>query len=62
MKKEQTYESAYAELKEIIHDLEDEAISVDTLSKKVKRASELIRYCREKLILTEEEVREVLDD
>ena len=55
--KKQTYESAYAELKKIISDLEDESISVDALSEKVKRAKELIQYCRDKLILTEKEVQ-----
>ncbi len=61
MKKEQTYESAYAELSKVISDLEDETISVDSLSEKVKRAKELIQYCRDKLILTEKEVQKVLD-
>ena len=59
--KKQTYESAYAELTKIISDLEDESISVDALSEKVKRAKELIQYCRDKLVLTEGEVNKVLD-
>jgi len=62
MKKEQTYEKAYAELKEIIRELEDETISVDRLSEKVKRARELLQYCREKLVMTEEEVKKVLGE
>ncbi|MBC8436051.1 MAG: exodeoxyribonuclease VII small subunit [Bacteroidetes bacterium] len=61
MKKEQTYESAYAELKKVVSDLEDETISVDTLSEKVKRAKVLIRFCREKLVRIEDEVEKELD-
>ena len=62
MKKEETYDSALAELTAIILELEDETISVDKLSAKVKRARELIRCCREKLLKTEEEVQGLLDD
>ena len=61
MKKEQTYESAYAELKEIIRELEDETISMDALLKKMKRAKELLRFCREKLVRIEDEVEKELD-
>ena len=61
MKKEQTYESAYTELKEIIRELEDETISMDALLKKMKRAKELLRFCREKLVRIEDEVEKELD-
>ncbi|MFH1298051.1 MAG: exodeoxyribonuclease VII small subunit [Bacteroidota bacterium] len=61
MKKEETYDSAMAELTAIIRELEDETISVDKLSVKVKRAKELIRFCKEKLLKTEKEVEGLLD-
>ena len=61
MKKSETYDSAMAELSAIIRDLEDEAISVDILAGKVKRANELIRFCKERLLRTEEEVQGLLD-
>ncbi|MBE0647924.1 MAG: exodeoxyribonuclease VII small subunit [Bacteroidales bacterium] len=60
MKNEETYDSAMTELTTIIRDLEDESISVDVLAGKVKRANELIRFCRERLLKTEEEVQELL--
>ena len=62
MKKEETYDTAVAELTAILRELEDETVSVDKLSVKVKRARELIRFCREKLLKTEEEVQGLLDD
>ncbi len=61
MKKEQTYESAYTELKEIIRELETETISMDALLKKMNRAKELLRFCREKLVRIEGEVEKELD-
>lgn len=62
MKKETTYEEAYTELTEIIRELEDETISVDKLSLRVKRAMELIRFCRERLLLTEKEINELIKE
>lgn len=49
-----TYEEALQELQQIVTQLQEDAISVDELSDKVKRAAELIAYCREKLRKTEE--------
>ena len=60
MKKDITYEAAYKELKQISADIENEAVSVDVLAEKVKRASELIAYCQSKLRATEEEVNKII--
>jgi len=57
-----TYEKAYAELQQIISDIETGEISVDTLSEKVKRAAELIAFCKDKLTSTENDVQKILDD
>lgn len=61
-KEEQKYSEAIAELEEIVNGLEDEAISVDELSEKVRRASELIRFCRGRLFKTDEEVKGILKE
>ncbi|MBC8034604.1 MAG: exodeoxyribonuclease VII small subunit [Chitinophagaceae bacterium] len=55
-----TYELAYKELKQISNEIETEAVSVDVLAEKVKRASELISYCQSKLRATEEEVNKII--
>lgn len=60
MEKTLTYEEAYAELQQITADIENEAVSVDQLAEKVKRASELIRICQEKLKSTESEVSNII--
>jgi exodeoxyribonuclease VII small subunit len=62
MEKNKTYEEAYDELQLIVKEIEDGEISVDLLGEKVKRAGELIRFCKEKLFKTEQEVNDVLKD
>lgn len=61
-KEDLNYTQAITELEEIVNGLEDEAISVDELSEKVRRASELIRFCRAKLFKTDEEVKGILKE
>ena len=62
MEKKKTYEDAYEELQQIVKEIESGTISVDVLGDKVKRAGDLIRFCKEKLFKTEQEVNEVLKD
>lgn len=50
------YTQAIEELEAIVQEIESAEIGVDELSTKVKRASELIRYCRQTLSTTETEV------
>ena len=60
MKKQEaklTYQSAYAELQQIMQEVQGEAVGIDDLTSKIARASELIKFCRERLRMTEEEVR-----
>lgn len=59
---ETNYTEAFEELQTIVEDIEDGEISVDELSKKVKRASELIKICKEKLTATEGDVNEILKE
>lgn len=54
------YSEAMEELQRIVQEIEDADISVDELSRKVERASVLIRFCRSKLHKTEKEVESVL--
>ncbi len=61
MSKEKTYTEAFDELQTIVRDIEDGEISVDELSVKVKRASELIQFCKKTLVSTEEDVQEILE-
>jgi exodeoxyribonuclease VII small subunit len=60
MNKEISYSDAFAELQQLVKDMEDGEISVDDLALKVKRASELIKICKNKLSTTEEDVNQIL--
>jgi exodeoxyribonuclease VII small subunit len=62
MEKKISYTEAIEELETIVTEIEQGEITIDTLSEKVKRASELIRICKEKLTATEEDVNKILGD
>jgi exodeoxyribonuclease VII small subunit len=55
-----TYEEAYVELLQIASEIEEESVSVDVLATKVKRASELINFCQNKLKATEKDVLNII--
>ncbi len=59
---ELTYDQAMKELESILESVENESISVDELEKRIKRARELIHFCRERLRSTEASVNTVLED
>lgn len=54
------YTSAMMELEQIVSEIENATLSVDDLSMKVKRAAELLQYCKNKLTSTEQDVNNVL--
>ncbi len=56
------YTEAFEELQRIVAEIETGQISVDELSQKVKRATHLIRICKQKLTSTEEDVTKILKD
>ncbi len=61
-KKEQTYGEAMKELQEIMYAVENEELDVDVLMEKVKKAAALIKFCKEKLVKTNDEIQKVLDN
>jgi exodeoxyribonuclease VII small subunit len=60
MKKDLNYTKAFEELQTIISEMEEGEISVDTLSEKVKRATVLIKFCKDMLKSTEVDVNKIL--
>lgn len=56
------YTEAFEELQSIVTEIEQGEISVDELSQKVKRAALLIKYCKNKLTATEEDVNAILKE
>jgi len=57
-----TYSLALIELQQIISEIESEEINVDVLAEKVKRAAYLIKFCKDRLRNTDEEVKKVLSE
>jgi exodeoxyribonuclease VII small subunit len=49
-----------SELEKIVKEIESEEIDVDALAEKIKRASFLITFCKDKLRTSEDEVKKVL--
>jgi exodeoxyribonuclease VII small subunit len=62
MEKKISYTEAIRELEAIVTEIEEGEITIDTLSEKVKRASELIKICKAKLTATEEDVNKILGE
>ena len=61
-KKKINYREAITEIEETIQAIENEELDVDQLSDKVKRVSELLKICKEKLHNTEKEVENILNE
>ena len=60
--KNMTYKETIAEIEQIVKSLREEQNSIDTLSERVARATELIALCREKLRKAENDVNKVLEE
>ena len=59
--KSKNYSESIKELEEIVKSVETETLDLDELSKKVKRATELIKICKEKLFQTDAEIEKILE-
>lgn len=57
-----TYTEAYQELQEIVSEMENSEINIDELDTRIKRASELLKICKDKLYKTEKNVQEILEE
>lgn len=57
-----TYDEALQEIQQIVNDLQAGKISIDELSEQVRKASELIQYCKNKLRKTSLELEQLLAD
>lgn len=60
-KKKITYAEAIAEIEQILQRLKTQQSGIDTLESDVKRATELIALCRERLYEVESKVKEQLE-
>ncbi len=61
-KKKITYKEAIEEVEEIIAKIKNEEPDIDELAKEVKRVSDLLNICKDKLYKAEKDVNDILDD
>lgn len=60
--KELTYNQAVAELDTILRTMQSDNCDIDSLAKYTRRASDLLRECRNRLTATDEELKKILAD
>ncbi|MBP5570904.1 MAG: exodeoxyribonuclease VII small subunit [Prevotella sp.] len=54
------YEEAMRQLQEIVRKMENDELDIDQMTEQLKHAQELIKLCRDKLMKTDEEIRNLL--
>ena len=57
-----TYQEALDEISDILGKIERNELDIDELAEKVKRVSFLLKFCKDKLQKTNEEVEKILSD
>ncbi|MCI6235012.1 MAG: exodeoxyribonuclease VII small subunit [Prevotella sp.] len=57
-----TYEKAMKEIEDIADKMERREYTIDELTEKLARAQQLIIFCREKLVKTDEEINKLLQN
>ena len=60
--KAKTFDTAYKELQKIVDQLQSEDVSIDKLSTQIKKATDLVKFCKAKLRNVEDEIASVSED
>ena len=59
--KNKTYEESMARLEEITKKIETRELTIDELSNNLKEAQQLLKFCKDKLYKTDEDIQKILD-
>ena len=59
MNEEVKYEEALAQLEDIVRKMEQNEYDIDELAAQLKTAQRLIKFCKDKLTKTEEELQKI---
>ena len=62
MNEEVKYEEALAQLETIVRKMEQNEYDIDELAAQLKTAQQLIKFCKDKLTKTEEELKSLESD
>lgn len=55
-----TYEEAMSQLEELVRQVENNEQGIDKLADQLKKAQQLIAFCKDKLYATDEEIQKIL--
>lgn len=58
----QSYRQAVEELENIVRQMQSPDCDIDKLSGYTSRALQLLKYCKEKLLTTEQEVKKTIEE
>jgi exodeoxyribonuclease VII small subunit len=61
-KEQQTYKQALAEAEKILAQIESNELDVDQMADAVKKALELLTFCKNKLRATEENIEKLMEN
>lgn len=59
MSEEMKYETAFAQLQDIVRKMENEEFNIDEIAVQLKEAQRLIKFCKDKLTKTELEIQKI---
>lgn len=62
MKDNLKYEEAFAQLQDIVRKMESDEYSIDEIAVQLKTAQQLIKFCKDKLTKTEQEIQKIQAD
>jgi exodeoxyribonuclease VII small subunit len=62
MSEQKTYKQAFQRIEKIVSEIEGEDPDVDKLTDLVKEGLDLLKYCKQHLRTTEQELKSTLDD
>lgn len=57
-----TYAEAIGELERIVKEMQSETCGIDNLSRYTSRSLELLKFCKAKLLSTDEELKKILSE
>ena len=55
------YEEAIKDLETIVSQIEKNELDIDQLTERLKEAQKLIKFCKDKLYKTDEEIKKILN-
>jgi len=62
LEKDFGYDAAMQELDEILAEIEDDTVDMDMLTERVHRASELVKWCKDKITRTQMEIEHIVTE